>query len=255
MSQSSTPRQSWIVRHKVLTGTGALVTLVALGACTGGGGTGGSKDTGAKKPAASSSSSSSSSTGGSPKAGSGGGTQSPKPAEPKKDAKKAAMRGSGTFQVGSDLQPGTYRTTGNKGLGCYWERAKDASGEVESIIANDNVVGTSYVTVQAGDKLFKSTGCNDWEAVDPKAVSDAPKTEAAGDGGMFKVGLDLAPGTYKSSGPAAGSAGCYWERAKNAAHDVDSIAANDNPTGPAVVTVSAQDGYFKTTGCATWKKS
>ncbi|MEU9714655.1 hypothetical protein [Streptomyces sp. NPDC047976] len=254
MSQSSTPRHSWIARHRVLTGTGALVALVALGACTGGGGTSGSKDTGAKKPAAAGSSPAAGSpaAGGSPTAG---GKTSAKPSEPKKDAKKAAMRGSGTFQVGSDLQPGTYRTTGNKGLGCYWERAKDASGEVESIIANDNVVGTSYVTIEAGDKLFKSNGCNDWETVDLKAVSDAPKTEAAGDGGMFKVGLDLAPGTYKSSGPAAGSAGCYWERAKNAAHDVDSIAANDNPTGPAVVTVSAQDGYFKTTGCANWKKS
>lgn len=248
MSQSSTPRHSWIARHKVLTGTGALVALLAVGACTGGGGTGGSKDTGAKKPAAGSSTG----PGGGQTAG---GKTSAKPSEPKKDAKKAAMRGSGTFQVGSDLQPGTYRTTGNKGLGCYWERAKDASGEVESIIANDNVVGTSYVTIETGDKLFKSNGCNDWEAVDPKAVSDAPKTEAAGDGGMFKVGLDLAPGTYKTTGPAEGSAGCYWERAKNAAHDVDSIAANDNPTGPAVVTVSAKDGYFKTTGCATWKKS
>ncbi|AZM89483.1 hypothetical protein [Streptomyces sp. W1SF4] len=251
MSQSSTPRprHGRSARHRVLTGAGALVALVALAACTGGGGTSGSKDTGPKKPTA---------AGNSPKAGGGqtaGGKTSAKPSEPKKDGKKAAMRGSGTFQAGSDLQPGTYRTTGNKGLGCYWERAKDASGEVESIIANDNVTGTSYVTIEAGDKLFKSNGCNDWETIDPKAVSDAPKTEAAGDGGMFKVGLDLAPGTYKSSGPAAGSAGCYWERAKNASHDVDSIAANDNPTGPAVVTVSAQDGYFKTTGCATWKKS
>ncbi|MEU9039101.1 hypothetical protein AB0D45_29940 [Streptomyces sp. NPDC048352] len=242
MSQSSTPRHSWIARHKVIAGTGALLALVAVGACTGGGDTDGAKDTKAK-PAASA-------------AKGTGGKQSQKPAEPKKDGgKKAAVRGSGTFQVGSDLQPGTYRTTGNKGLGCYWERAKDASGDTDSIIANDNVVGTSYVTVEAGDKLFKSTGCNDWETVDPKAVSDAPKTEAPGDGGMFKVGLDLAPGTYKSAGPAEGSPGCYWERAKDAAHGIDSIAANDNPTGPAVVTISAQDGYFKTTGCATWKKS
>ncbi|MCX5377953.1 hypothetical protein [Streptomyces sp. NBC_00091] len=241
MSQYSTPRQSWIARHKVLTGCGAVLALVAVGACTGGGAADGAKDTKAK-PAASS-------------AKPGTGEQSQKAAEPKKDDKKAAMRGSGTFQVGSDVQPGTYRTTGNKGLGCYWERAKDASGEVDSILANDNVVGASYVTIGAGDKLFKSTGCKDWEAVDPKAAGGSPKTEAAGDGGMFKVGLDLAPGTYKSTGPAEGSAGCYWERAKDAGHTIDSIAANDNPTGPAVVTISAQDGYFKTTGCATWKKS
>jgi hypothetical protein len=39
---------------------------------------------------------------------------------------KAAAKGSGTFQVGSDIKPGTYLTTGNDDGLCYWERAKDA---------------------------------------------------------------------------------------------------------------------------------
>ncbi|MFF4254428.1 hypothetical protein ACFY1L_24805 [Streptomyces sp. NPDC001663] len=168
--------------------------------------------------------------------------------------KKAAFAGDGDFQVGSDVKPGTYRTTGNGDGMCYWERAKDAKGEMDSILANDNVSGTSYVTVKATDKLFKSTGCKDWEAVDLKArAKGTPASGMAGDGGMFRVGTDIAPGTYKSTGNTDDS--CYWERAKDADHSLHSIIANNNVTGTAVVTVSASDGYFKTTGCKDWKKA
>ncbi|MFF3331492.1 hypothetical protein ACFYWX_18290 [Streptomyces sp. NPDC002888] len=166
--------------------------------------------------------------------------------------KKAAFEGDGDFQVGTDIKPGTYRTTGNTDDLCYWERAKDASGELDALLANDNVSGTSYVTVQASDKLFKSSGCNDWEAVGTKAKG-SPATKMAGNGGMFRVGADIAPGTYKSTGNTDDS--CYWERAKNAEHGLESIIANNNVTGTAVVTINASDGYFKTTGCKDWQKT
>ena len=167
-------------------------------------------------------------------------------------AKKAAFAGDGDFQVGSDIKPGTYRTTGNSDGMCYWERAKDASGEMDSLLANDNVTGTSYVTVKATDKLFKSSDCNDWEAVDLKAKG-SPAAKMAGDGGMFRVGADIAPGTYKSTGNTDDS--CYWERTKDAGHGVESIVANDNVNGTAVVRISASDAYFKTNGCKDWKKT
>ncbi|MEU6576221.1 hypothetical protein [Streptomyces sp. NPDC046805] len=166
--------------------------------------------------------------------------------------KKAAFAGDGSFRVGSDVKPGTYRTTGNTDDSCYWERAKDASGEMDSLLANDNVTGASYVTVKTSDKLFKSSGCKDWEAVAPKAKG-SPASAMAGDGGMFKVGSDIAPGTYKSTGNADDA--CYWERAKDAEHGLDSIIANDNVTGTAVVTIRSTDAYFKTTGCGDWKKT
>ncbi|WP_406330596.1 hypothetical protein [Streptomyces sp. NBC_00203] len=169
-----------------------------------------------------------------------------------KAEKKVAFKGDGDFQVGSDIKPGTYRTTGNTDDMCYWERAKDASGEVDSLLANDNVSGTSYVTIKASDKLFKSSGCKDWEAVDAKA-SGSPASQIKGNGGMYRVGADIAPGTYKSTGNADDS--CYWERDKDATHSMDSIVANNNVTGTAVVTISAGDGYFKTTGCGDWKKT
>ncbi|GGM04859.1 hypothetical protein GCM10010129_55520 [Streptomyces fumigatiscleroticus] len=168
------------------------------------------------------------------------------------EKKAAAFEGDGDFQVGTDVKPGTYRTTGNSDGMCYWERAKDASGEMDSITANDNVSGTSYVTVKATDKIFKSSGCNDWEAVDLNAKG-SPATKMAGDGGMFRVGADIAPGTYKSTGNTDDL--CYWERAKDAEHSIDSIIANDNASGTAVVTITSSDAYFKTSGCQDWQKT
>ncbi|WP_030941829.1 hypothetical protein [Streptomyces sp. NRRL S-646] len=168
------------------------------------------------------------------------------------EKKKPAFAGDGDFRVGSDVKPGTYRTTGNTDGMCYWERAKDAKGETDSILANDNVSGTSYVTVKATDKLFKSNGCKDWEAVDTKAKG-TPAARMSGDGGMFGVGSDIAPGTYRSTGNKDDS--CYWERTKDADHSLHSIIANNNVTGTAVVTISPGDAYFKTTGCGDWKKA
>ncbi|MEV6509452.1 hypothetical protein [Streptomyces sp. NPDC051642] len=168
------------------------------------------------------------------------------------ETKKAAFDGDGDFQVGTDVKPGTYRTSGNTDGMCYWERAKDASGDTDSLLANDNVSGASYVTVKATDKIFKSSGCEDWEAVAAKAQG-SPATKMAGDGGMFKVGTDIAPGTYRSTGNKDDL--CYWERAKDAEHGLDSILANDNVTGTAVVTISTKDAYFKTTGCKDWTKT
>lgn len=219
---------------------GAVVGVVVIGAVSANAGNG-SKDSGSKSGGTGSSASAQAKSGGE-KNTSGSQTET----------EKAAFSGDGDFQVGKDIKPGTYRTTGNTDDMCYWERAKDASGEMDSLLANDNVTGTSYVTVKATDKLFKSSGCNDWEAVGPKAKG-SPASKAAGDGGMFKVGTDLAPGTYKSTGNADDS--CYWERTKDAEHGLDSIIANDNVTGTAVVTISSTDAYFKTTGCKDWKKT
>ncbi|MFD3501392.1 hypothetical protein ACFWWT_20980 [Streptomyces sp. NPDC058676] len=221
---------------------GAVVGVVVIGAVSANAGGSGS-DSGSGKSGKGSSASARSKPGGEKNKDAG----TTKVAE-----KKVAFSGDGDLEVGTDLKPGTYRTTGNSDGLCYWERAKDASGEMDSLLANDNVTGTSYVTVKATDKLFKSSDCNDWEAVDLKA-KDSPASEMAGDGGMFRVGADIAPGTYKSTGNADDS--CYWERDKDAEHSMDSIVANNNVNGTAVVTISSSDVYFKTAGCKDWKKT
>ncbi|MES5822001.1 hypothetical protein [Streptomyces sp. RG80] len=224
---------------------GAVVGIVVIGAVSANAGNDSSDSTSSDKG---SSASGQAKSGGS----SGSSGSSKKGSAEAAEEKKVAFEGDGDFQVGSDIKPGTYRTTGNEDGMCYWERAKDSSGEMDSLLANDNVTGTSYVTVKASDKLFKSSDCNDWEAVDTKAKG-SPAAKMSGDGGMFRVGADIAPGTYRSTGNEDDM--CYWERTKDAEHGLESIIANDNVTGSAVVTISASDTYFKTSGCTDWKKT
>ncbi|MFF5497997.1 hypothetical protein [Streptomyces aquilus] len=223
---------------------GAVVGIVVIGAVSAN--SGDDSDGGSQSSGKGSSSSAQAKPGGAKEKGSA------EAADAAAEEKKAAFEGDGQFQVGSDVKPGTYRTSGNEDGMCYWERAKDASGEMDSLLANDNVTGTSYVTIKATDKIFKSSDCNDWEAVDTMAKG-SPASKMAGDGGMFRVGADIAPGTYKSTGNEDDM--CYWERAKDAEHGLDSIIANDNVSGSAVVTISAKDTYFKTSGCTDWKKT
>ncbi|TDD08198.1 hypothetical protein E1292_11975 [Nonomuraea deserti] len=63
------------------------------------------------------------------------------------------------------------------------------------------------------------------------------------------VGRDVQPGTYRTSGPAAGFGMCYWARMRSADGDV---IATGMPTGAATVTIEATDKAFQTGGCAEW---
>lgn len=166
--------------------------------------------------------------------------------------KKVSIDGDGDFRVGRDIEPGTYRSRGNTDGLCHWKRAEDTSGDTDSVLADAHVRGTGYVTVKATDKVFKSSGCKAWAAVGAKAQG-SPATRMTGDGGMFRVGVDIAPGPYTSTGNTDG--GCHWERTKDAEHGPNSILAKDTVTGTAVVTISTQDAYFTTAGCNDWTKT
>lgn len=71
--------------------------------------------------------------------------------------------------------------------------------------------------------------------------------------GRFVVGTDIAPGTYRATGPAD-SQYCYWERFKDPTGAADSIIANHVGRGPATVTIDVGDGMFNTRWCGTWTK-
>ncbi|WP_328669517.1 hypothetical protein [Streptomyces sp. NBC_00328] len=76
---------------------------------------------------------------------------------------KASFAGNGDFRVGPDIEPGTYRTTGNTDGSCHWERAEDAGHGLDSLIAEGDVTGTAVVTISAKDTYFKTSGCGDWK--------------------------------------------------------------------------------------------
>ena len=67
--------------------------------------------------------------------------------------------------------------------------------------------------------------------------------------GTFRVGIDIAAGTYKNSDS---SQGCYWERVSGFDGSVDSIIANNISVSQEIVTISASDAGFTSESCGTW---
>jgi hypothetical protein len=66
----------------------------------------------------------------------------------------------GTYEVGTEIQPGTYKTTGSDW--CYYERDKNLDGDINSIIDNDNVQGQGVVQIKPSDKYVKFSGTCTW---------------------------------------------------------------------------------------------
>ncbi|MGX5186570.1 hypothetical protein ACWKT5_28330 [Streptomyces avermitilis] len=92
-------------------------------------------------------------------------TVTAKPKKTKAAGPASSFSGEGEYLVGEDIKPGTYKTAGSEGgFGCYWERAKDASGEFGSIIANNNLEGPGRVTLNSGE-YFKTNRCQEWKKV------------------------------------------------------------------------------------------
>ena len=150
----------------------------------------------------------------------------------------------GTHIVGRDVSPGTYRTAG--ATYCYWERLNSFTGDFTSIIANgvfDGVPGV--VTIKPSDKGFTSQDCGTW-----RLVTQRPGPQFANfDNGTYIVGIDIRPGTYRTTGGSH----CYWERLSGFSGDADDLLANDIlENRPGVVTVKETDKGFSSQDCDGW---
>lgn len=84
-------------------------------------------------------------------------TVTAKPAAPPEAA--TTMEEDGTYLVGTDVKPGTYRSSG--GGTCYWARLRDLNGDIDSIIAN-NIGSNPVVTIKKSDKAFETSRCGEW---------------------------------------------------------------------------------------------
>lgn len=79
---------------------------------------------------------------------------------PAKPAGPATTMTSGIYQVGVDVQPGQYKTAGTEnGVGCYWARLTNDSGEFDAIITNGNLDGPGSVTINAGEFIEVTGDC------------------------------------------------------------------------------------------------
>jgi hypothetical protein len=153
--------------------------------------------------------------------------------------------GDGTFKVGKDIQPGTYRTRVGS-LGCYYARLKGFGGTVDDIIANDNTDAPAIVTISATDVGFESQNCGTWT----QNLSQITKSKTTFGDGMYIIGVDITAGTYKNSG----TQGCYYVRLSGFGGSIDEIIANNNTDSTAIVDIAASDKGFESRGCGTWTK-
>lgn len=93
-----------------------------------------------------------------------------------------------------------------------------------------------------------------WRYSNSQPVIPAPKPEPTpefytfGDG-MFLVGVDVQPGTYRNSDS---SRGCYWERLSGFGGSLDEIIANEFTYSRDIVTIAASDLGFSSSRCGIW---
>jgi len=151
----------------------------------------------------------------------------------------------GTHRVGEDIQPGTYRTREGSS-GCYYARLNGFGGGVEEILANDNTSDPAIVTIEPTDVGFQSRRCGTWT----QDLSPITTSTTSFEDGAYKVGTDIEPGTYRSSG----SSGCYYARLSGFNGGLENIIANENTDAPAVATIAPTDAGFKSNRCGTWTR-
>ena len=159
----------------------------------------------------------------------------------------AASFGDGTWIVGSNIQPGTYRSSSTGG-GCYWERLSGFSGGFGDIIANEITDELSLVEISSTDAGFSTQDCGTWKKATTRITSSL--TSPFGDG-AFIVGLDIASGTWRSPGGDS----CYWERLSGFSGEFKHIEANDVGVFNNIVTIQSTDKGFSSSDCGTWTKT
>jgi hypothetical protein len=157
----------------------------------------------------------------------------------------------GTFQVGTDIQPGTYRTREGSS-GCYYERLSGFSGEFDDILTNGNTDAPAIITIKPSDVGFTSQGCGTWT----KDLSAITESKTSFGEGTYIVGTDIDPGNYRNNGTGA----CYYERLSEFSGNLDGIIANGNTDASTtvdastVVTIEPADAGFLSNDCGMWTK-
>lgn len=162
-------------------------------------------------------------------------------AEEEAKRKENIIDGNGMFAVNSEIKPGLYRA--ESGI-TYWARLSGFSGELNDLIANGLPSGSVVVEILESDKGFETMGFGEWALVDEN-YNPTVATEFSD--GIYIVGKDIAPGTYKTDGGVT-----YWARLSSFRGDMSALIANGLPDGPTIVEISSSDAGFETVGGGTW---
>jgi hypothetical protein len=151
----------------------------------------------------------------------------------------------GTYEVGKEIKPETYRTR-KASSGCYYARLSGFGNSLGDIITNENTNAPAIITIEETDKGFTSKRCGTWTQ-DLSAITNDKTTFSDG---MYLVGIDIEPGQYKNSGQD----GCYFARLANFTGGLGGIISNENTDNVAIVKIAATDKGFVSKRCGTWTK-
>lgn len=122
-------------------------------------------------------------------------------------------------------------------------------GEAQTV--TETVTGTPAPAETVTEVVTERVTERETVAAEPSPPPPPPgPSESFGDG-TYVVGVDIQPGTYRTE---AGDR-CYWARLSGLGGNLEDIIANDLPTGPTLVEISASDAAFETQGCGTWQRA
>jgi hypothetical protein len=151
--------------------------------------------------------------------------------------------GPGIHLIGTDIEPGVYRTTGEI---TYFARLSGLTGEFSDIIANAAIPQPPVlVEIKPGDFAFESKGPGQWTMIDD---TYQPEPTSSFGGGWWLVGSDIIPGLYRTEDTVN-----YLVRLSGLGAELQDIIANDlPPQGPVVVEIKADDLAFHSRTDGIW---
>lgn len=159
--------------------------------------------------------------------------------------------GPGQYRLTTDIPAGRYYS--DPANGCHFQRVRGFGGTpadtiVETIIDFD--AGQWIVDLLSTDAGFVTdANCAFWFTTPRRGLLTAITP------GMWIVGAQITPGTYRAENSAAG---CYWQRVGNFTGGTDAIIANAFVTsaGVQLVTIANTDaGFSANVECGTWTRS
>ncbi len=156
----------------------------------------------------------------------------------------------GTYEVGVDIDPGTYIVSDAQRSTCKWRRLSDFTWTSGTIVET-KASGQKIVTIRDTDVGFATYGCGEWNVFVAEGSGPVEPPPSRFSGGSYVVGVHIEPGTYYSV-PRRGG-GCRWRRVSGFSGDSDETIAEGESDDRWIVTIEADDVGFVTHGCGLWR--
>lgn len=147
----------------------------------------------------------------------------------------------GFYLIGIDIMPGRWETTGN-GAQCYWART-NVDGD---LIDNHFGIAGGTITLLESDFQIEISNCGTAVFVGDRQPVLAPDAFDSKESGFYTVGVEIAPGLWRSTGSGDG---CYYARLD----DKQEIIANHFGNAGVTINLQPTDYEVEFNDCGTWE--